>query len=41
MESGNQSMNGNNLERRVVEFQLINGVFVQKHPVAVNTYPPS
>ena len=24
---------------RVVEFQLINGLFVQKHPVTVNTYP--
>ena len=39
MELGNQSMNGNNPERRVVEFRLINGVFVQKHPVTVNTYP--
>ena len=34
-------MTGNNPDRRVVEFQLINGVlyFVQKHPVTVNSYP--
>lgn len=32
-------MNGNNPERRAVEFQLINGVFVQKFPVTINTYP--
>ena len=38
MESGN-GVNANNPEKRVVEFQLINGVFVQKYPVTINTYP--
>ena len=40
MESA-KGMDGNsvNPERRALEFQLINGVFVQKFPVTISTYP--